>query len=94
MASACDYWQGCGQLEGAAPAHSSVATDPPAKLGQVLAHWRGLHMTQVERRVEQLEELLLEAFETTTVVVRVDGDRQVSAHPLTERLLRPRPLPA
>ena len=65
---------------------SCVTTDPSAKLGQALAQWRGLHMAQVERRIEQEQQLVLEAIESIAVIVGVDGDREVLAHPPGKRL--------
>ena len=65
---------------------SYVTTDSSAQLGQTLSHRCGQHMAQVERRVEQEQQLVLEAFESVAVIVGVDGDQEVLAHPPGKRL--------
>ena len=64
---------------------SVVPADPPAQLRDLLAHRRGWHLTQVERRGETLQYRVLQAAEGIAIVVRVDGDGEGLAHPLGER---------
>ena len=54
-----------------------VSADPSPQFAQPLPQWCGRHVSQVERRIEQVEQLVLEAVESVAVVVRVDGDREV-----------------